>query len=205
MKTLDSVDQLLKTGYVLKDEKAVVLTNNIEKHLKDKDMSYADLAKKTGVSRQMISMIIHQQIRPGADVALKFEEVLEVPVQELFNLTDEAWLTIATVGYDSPAYLWMPDLTIVDNKERKNRIKECGGEYRHLKTGEIVTKKEYESRLQEFQKDNKEERMETIRTENKDRSLSRNELLSMATDELEEEFLMDYEILYRQIMIPIRP
>lgn len=51
-----------------------------------KDLTQAALAEKTGVSRQAINNIEKGNFNPSTLLALKMAQVLETPVEELFEL-----------------------------------------------------------------------------------------------------------------------
>jgi putative transcriptional regulator len=48
----------------------------------------ADLAGRVGVSRQTINSIETGRFEPSLGLALKLARLLEMPVEELFSLTD---------------------------------------------------------------------------------------------------------------------
>ncbi len=66
------------------------LTNRIRVFRAERRMSQADLAEAIGVSRKTISTIEVGRFTPSTVIALKIARYFEVPVEEVFSLTDDA-------------------------------------------------------------------------------------------------------------------
>lgn len=66
------------------------LTNRIRVFRAEHRMSQADLAEAIGVSRKTISTIEVGRFTPSTVIALKIARYFEVPVEEVFSLTDDA-------------------------------------------------------------------------------------------------------------------
>lgn len=66
------------------------LTNRIRVFRAERRMSQADLAEAIGVSRKTISTIEVGRFTPSTVIALKIARFFDVPVEEVFSLTDDA-------------------------------------------------------------------------------------------------------------------
>lgn len=66
------------------------LTNRIRVFRAERRMSQADLAEAIGVSRKTISTVERGRFTPSTVIALKIARYFEVPVEEVFSLTDDA-------------------------------------------------------------------------------------------------------------------
>lgn len=66
------------------------LTNRIRVFRAERRMSQADLAEAIGVSRKTISTIEVGRFTPSTVIALKIARYFEVPVEEVFSLTEDA-------------------------------------------------------------------------------------------------------------------
>jgi putative transcriptional regulator len=66
------------------------LTNRIRVFRAERRMTEADLAEAIDVSRKTISTIEVGRFTPSTVIALKIARYFEVPVEEVFSLTDDA-------------------------------------------------------------------------------------------------------------------
>lgn len=66
------------------------LTNRIRVFRAERRMSQADLADAIDVSRKTISTIEVGRFTPSTVIALKIARYFDVPVEEVFSLTDDA-------------------------------------------------------------------------------------------------------------------
>lgn len=66
------------------------LTNRIRVFRAERRMSQAELADAIDVSRKTISTIEVGRFTPSTVIALKIARFFEVPVEEVFSLTDDA-------------------------------------------------------------------------------------------------------------------
>ncbi|NIT58229.1 MAG: helix-turn-helix domain-containing protein [Aliifodinibius sp.] len=67
------------------------MNNNIKVERARNDLSQSALAEKVGVTRQTIYAIETKRFIPSAALAFKLASVLEVPVDELFELEESDW------------------------------------------------------------------------------------------------------------------
>lgn len=148
-KKINSIEDLDKLNLVIlnKDD---LIKNNLKKILKEKKLKAQDLSNLTGICRQNISQIINNKMIPGIVLASQIATVLGKSVEDIFELTDNAWVKIAKVEKDKSIYIDLHNLEIVDNSIRKEEIKNTGLEYINLKTMECLNKKEYESKRKEY-------------------------------------------------------
>lgn len=149
---LNSVEELDSYGYCIMD-KENSLSNNIKDILKERGLNQSDLSKLTGISRQNISDIIQNKLKPGVDFALKIAMVLNVSVEQVFELTDTAWHKIAKLDNETTLFIDLYNLKIIDNKERKNQISHGESEYFLLKEKRCVSETEYFNLLDKFIKE----------------------------------------------------
>ena len=79
------VDIMFGIAYILPME----LRNHIKQHRARLDLTQEDLARKVGVRRQAILAIEKGKYVPSALLAFQLARALEMPVHELFELSDE--------------------------------------------------------------------------------------------------------------------
>lgn len=65
------------------------LRNKIRMHRADQRISQQELADKVGVRRETIGSLENEKYNPSLQLALLIAEELQVPIQELFQLTKE--------------------------------------------------------------------------------------------------------------------
>lgn len=147
---INSLDDLDKLNLVIlnKDD---LIKNNLKKILKEKNLKAQDLSNLTGICRQNISQIINNKMIPGVVLASQIATVLGKRVEDVFELTENAWVKIAKVEKDKTVYVDLYNLEIVDNSIRKEEIKNTGLEYINLRTMECLNKKEYQLKRKEYE------------------------------------------------------
>lgn len=146
---LNNIDELKNYGYDIMD-KENVLDNKIKHLLEIKKLNQSDLSKLTGISRQNISDIIQNKLKPGVDFAIKIAKILDVPVEEVFILDESAWYKIAKLDDDTTIFVDLYDLRIIDNRERKKQIKEGALEYYLIKENKCIDETMYKELLKEY-------------------------------------------------------
>lgn len=146
---LNNIDELKSYGYDIMD-KENVLDNKIKHLLEIKGLNQSDLSKLTGISRQNISDIIQNKLKPGVDFAMKIAKILDVPVEEVFILDESAWYKIAKLDDDTTIFVDLYDLRIIDNRERKKQIKEGELEYYLIKENKCINEAMYKELLKEY-------------------------------------------------------
>lgn len=65
------------------------LVNRVKEHRARLNVNQAELGKMAGVSRQTISLIERGDYSPSVALALKLAQIFQVPVEEIFFLTEE--------------------------------------------------------------------------------------------------------------------
>lgn len=150
---LNNINELKKYGYDIMD-KENVLNNKIKEILELKGLNQSDLSKLTGISRQNISDIIQNKLKPGVDFALKIALVLGVSVEEVFQLDESAWFKIAKLDDDTSIFIDVYELMIISNKERKKQIKEGQLEYFLLNDKKCVDESTYKEMLDKYISEN---------------------------------------------------
>lgn len=194
---LNDVSELEKMGYLLMDDEENSIDNNLSLLLKEKRMSIPELAGLVGVTRQSVNLIIRNKLNVGLDTALKISTVLGVSVEDIFRLTEGAWIYQVTTFRESAVFLEMKNLEIIGRKEKVKRIKQNGAEYFNKNTGELLTKREYEElvriRNEEFY-DSYYEQLSAMHPQ-----IKYAKLMSMTKEKIEEELGLEYSKLYKKI------
>ena len=65
------------------------LENRVKEHRARLNVNQAELGKMAGVSRPTISWIERGDYSPSVALALRLAQIFQVPVEEIFFLTDE--------------------------------------------------------------------------------------------------------------------
>ena len=189
-----------KELYIIED--STVVENNILKIIKEKGITLSDLSKITGISRQNINSILKSSNKkPGIDFCLKVSYVLNMPVEQLFYLTDEAWVIPAKEKADrgdgSTLYLDAINLEIIDNDIRKNQIAQTGYEYFDIETSKYLTADDRKILLDKFIEDKTPAKLEDLKELNPTTSLKT--IRSMALEESNIEFNQRYTKIYKKL------
>lgn len=200
---IKSLEELKKKGLYIIDEDEITVENHIMKILKEKGLLVSDLAKLTGISRQNINAVVKYKMKPGVDFAIKVSYVLGIPVEELFTLTDSAWVKPYKQERDSTLYVDVVNLLILDNTAKKAEIAKSGYEYFNQDTKEYFTRDEHAKLLKKFLKANTPAKVEELKEENGD--LSTTKLTSQAKEELRSEFNDTYIKVYKKLGEKIQP
>lgn len=194
---LRSESELNQMGYVLMDDEEFPLENNLQQILNMRKMTAADLAREVGVTRQSVSFIIRSKMRPGVDFALKAAEVLEVKIEDMFSLTDGAWVQPVSTFRDHAVYLEMKSLEIVGSRKREELIEENGFEYIRFEDGELLTKEQMDEVIHTNKTIHQADRLEKVREESPD--LPYNKAKAQANILLNKELNERYGKLYKRI------
>lgn len=200
---LDDLSELDKRGLcTIEDEENVVRTN-LPQALKEKGLITSDLSRLTGISRQYINAVIRQNIKPGIDFALKTSYVLGIPVEQLFTLTENAWIKPCKIGNDISVYVDVIHAIILDNRVLKMLLKVNPMLYLNQETGQKLTKTEYESSLRKYILDKVDERKEELKSQHPD--MSSKTITSLAIDSLKKEFMAKHSKIYKKLGEKITP
>lgn len=121
---ISSLAELKKMGFILKPNEAnAIYKHYIKEHLAKYDLSVADLAKLTGISRQNLATFISYKSIPNMIMAVKIAKVFGVSVEELFVLNEEAWYETAKVDAKTNKTLYLDCLTFeLITSNRKNQL-----------------------------------------------------------------------------------
>lgn len=172
---IKSIDDLEKYNLVIIDNLEPSVTNNIDTVLKEKHLTPSNLSKMSGIGRQNLNEILKGKMKPNIGFALRIAKTLNKPVEEIFKLTDDAW--IKTTFDDNTLFIDMKTLKITsDKKVRKNT------EYIMLETNELISKEKYEELLNEYIENNYSNVLEKIRIDYPNEAKKKQE--RMAKDEL---------------------
>jgi Predicted transcriptional regulators len=212
---INSLDELKGKGYVILSDDDIVVPNRIAEVLEEKGLTPPDLVKMTGISRQSINAVMKGKMKPGVDFVLKVAYVLDKHVEELFFLTESAWVTTAKSSEESTLYVDVVDLRIVDGKTKKEIISKDGIEYHDTKTDTPITAEVYDKLLSEYVDDNLyitvselEDELEDqsdLDENGKKKSLSERELEASAKKKLTSTFNERYVKRYRKLAKRINP
>lgn len=163
---IDSLSELKKYGYVIID-KENTLNNKLKEALIEKGLTPSDLAVLSGISKQNISDIIRSNLKPGVDLALKIAKVLNYSVEDLFELSDDAWYQIAKSDNGLTLFLDLYEMKIIDSSEKKKRISSTNAEYFLIEEYRCISKAKHDELLKNFI------------SKNENNSLTRKELIKL--------------------------
>ena len=82
-----------------------VLSQNIDRILKLKEMKKQDLAKKSGISVSFISDITNLKANPSINNIQKIADALNIPVPFLFMPLEEGWVEMDAIA--SPGHVYV--------------------------------------------------------------------------------------------------
>jgi DNA-binding XRE family transcriptional regulator len=199
---IKGLEELRERGLCIIDEDEITVENRILKILKEKELLLSDLAKLTGIPRQNISAVVKKKMKPGIDFALKVSYVLGIPVEEVFSLTEDAWVR-PYKHKDTTLYLDIVNMEIIDNVRKRELIKENGYEYVNFETNEFLTREEYDKKLKQFLKQHTPSKMKELEEEYPE--LSTVKLTSLAKEELRKEFSEQYVKIFKKLGEKIQP
>lgn len=202
MKIRDA-EELEAMGYVLMDDEEFSLENNILELLEERNISPSAFADLVGTSRQSLNAILHQKTKPSVDFALRVAYALDLPVESIFYIKKSSWLKQVKEYKDSAVFLQTKDLKIIGIREKNKEQNHTNAEYWDRETGDLLTKKEYNLLYKEYADAHTEEKQEIIAE--KYHELTRNEIVSMASQEVKAEIEHKYPKLYKKIGIRFEP
>jgi DNA-binding XRE family transcriptional regulator len=200
---ISSLAELKEKGLCIIEEDETTVENHIMHILQEKGLLVSDLAKLTGISRQNINAVVKNKMKPGVDFALKVSHVLGISVEELFTLTESAWVKPYKQERDSTLYVDVVNLMILDNTAKKEEIAVNGFEYFNQDTKEYMSRDEHAELLKEFLKSNTPAKVEELKEESGD--LSTTKLTSLAKEELRKEFNEKYVKVFKKLGERIQP
>lgn len=70
--------------FITREESMVYMINNVKKIRKDKKISQSELAKRTGITRQTISLIEVGKYNPSLKLCIELAEELDTDLNSLF-------------------------------------------------------------------------------------------------------------------------
>lgn len=191
VKKISSLSDLTEQGYVIIEKNQTVLTNRIGEVLKEKKINTSKLAKLTGLSRQNISSVINGNLNPNTDFSLKISYVLNTPIEQLFILTENAWIENVEISKENKLFVDIVNLEIIDSNEKKERFESNRFEFVNLETGELITKQIKD----EYQK---------IYINKRKREIEQ-EAGTPVIFEIKAEFNKKYDVIYKKIGKVIKP
>lgn len=195
---IESPQELIEMGYCFLEE-GITVKNNLKKVLKEKGLNYTDLARLIGESRQRVSSIINYNTTPNVDFALKTSYVLNKPVENLYEITDNAW----TYKPDTMSlYYDMVEKEIISHQKYLKRKAKTNYEYFDLETNEPLTEKDFAKKRREIEKYINKEIMG--KTEEKDIDFEE-DFDNMEGDILRDILEKRFVKAYRKIGIKITP
>lgn len=200
---INSLEELKTKGLSIIDEDETIVENRIMEKLQEKNLLVSDLAKLTGIARQNINVVVKHKMKPGIDFAIKVAYVLDVPVEELFTLTEDAWVKPYKPKRDSTLYVDVVNLMILDTTAKKEEIAKNGHEYFNPETQKYLTKEEYAELEAMYIEENLVEKVEELIEEGSD--YTKKQLESHAKDDLRKEFDAKYVKMYKKLGEKIQP
>lgn len=196
---IDSLDDLKKENLCIIDKSDKIVRNKILETLEEQGLIVSDLAKLTGISRQNINAVVKYKMKPGIDFALKVSYVLNKSVEELFTLSDNAWVKAHkdNVDRESTLYVDVVNLYIVNNACKKSEIKKTGFEFYDTVNKQYMTRKQFEQGQKAYVDTNVTEKVKHLKEEMPDESL--NSIKSQAITELKNEYTEIYIPIYEKL------
>ena len=138
---LNNLKDIVDNGFVLIDEYEPVITHKIEEVVKSRGLTTADVVKLVGLSRQTMNTIKKNKSKPSIDFALKLAYVLDVPVEKIFELNEEAWIDPLKTTNDSGYYYDNLNDEVILSSEKNERVKKDGFEFFEPKNPKVKYKK----------------------------------------------------------------
>lgn len=199
---IKNLDDLKNQGFIIAEDDEPVIENKIMEVLNKKGITVADLARISGISRQNINGVTKNKIKPGVDFALKISHILNVPVDELFVLKENAWTTYYKKGNDVSQYVDIVNMEIIDSKDRRDKINSDGFEYVNVLTGEKISSNEREKRLKEYIQSHKQGLISEYKNKYK-KEYTSGQINTLVTDNLRTEFNEQYTQIYKRIQVRV--
>lgn len=125
MEKLESIQDLKKKGYQI-EPNGILIQNHLKEILEQREITVIELAEKTGMSRQTLHNIINGTYSPGVEMSLKIATVLRVPVEEIFQLKEEAWFSRVKKAGEKNLYVDVLNLVIMDKEAMTEDVKNNG-------------------------------------------------------------------------------
>lgn len=203
---LNNLDDLNAKGLYIIDDDAPIVINHIQKIIQEKNLMSADLSRISGVSRQTINAVIRNQRSPGIDFALKMAYVLNKPITEIFELTQNSWMRPYTSK--NGEYNWYVDvfnMEIIDSFTKKDRISNTGFEYYIEETGKEFSKKDKEALFKKYYAENYEAKLQDIKDKDINKEMTLNQIISMAAEDVKLEFNNIYKKIYKKLGQKVEP
>lgn len=146
---LERIEDLDKYNLVILNKEKLI-KNNLKQILDEKGLNQSDLSELTGICRQNISEIVNDKMIPGVILASQIAFVLNKKIEDIFELTDNAWVRIAKINKDTTMYIDLYNLEVISNTIRKKQISVDDLQYIDLKNNKCITSVEYDRKLKEF-------------------------------------------------------
>ncbi|MFJ8531233.1 helix-turn-helix transcriptional regulator [Bacillus sp. NPDC094106] len=208
---IQDLNELNKMGYLVLDGEIAVI-NKVEEVLKERGLEQVDLAKMTGLSRQYINSVIKGNIRPGVDSAIKISYVLDMAVEELFNLKESAWTSDIKDTGEETLFLDICEMEIIGKKVMEHQIKKESEElssssgyiYVDTETDKKLTKEVYESLLNDFIEERIHKEIEEVKN-SLERGMSKKAVESRARKQIQTEFDKRYTERYKKLAKIVTP
>lgn len=161
---MSGTDRFLKLhemGYDVESKQQPVIIK-MEEAMRKKNITSMKLCKKTGISRQTMNIVLNGKMKPGIDFALKVSKVLEVPVEELFELHDSAWETLVMENTQS-MYWDLAKEVLIERKHIKVIEEREGVQYWDVANERLIHSDDYQTILEKELEDRMEEETEKAR------------------------------------------
>lgn len=194
MKQFVPVDQLKTLQYQFSPPHPPVETH-VSDIIKQSGLTFKEAAQMIGISRQGLDLYIRGELQPTVEIALKLSHLLDTPVEDLFSLTETAWLTTAkddegrTIYYDHMAEELLSGETMKGKRRTVHYSREMG---------ETISQRTFKQIIKEAENEavSKARRSDTKGTHNRD-TLAK--IKERVRQEIEEAYPIRYETLYTPI------
>lgn len=120
---LENIKDIKKHGFVLIDEHEPAIEHKIEEIAEEKKIKTSDIAKLTNIARQSMNTIKKYKSKPSLDFALKMAFVLDIPVEDIFQLKSSAWVEPIKSSNDSGYYYDNSTDEVIFSADKNTRIK----------------------------------------------------------------------------------
>lgn len=147
-----NIEELKQKGIILLDNEKPLMNNNLSKILLERNLLPIDIANLIGISRQAINSILNNNTKPSIEIALKLSYVLNIPVNEIFDLNTDYWFNNIINDNEKDKTYFFNTVTkeIMDSSEKKKFIKENKGEYYNKVDKKYISKQQRDFLLKKY-------------------------------------------------------
>lgn len=196
---IESLQQLRAMGFQFEDNSPRVI-NHLDQLIRERELSIVEIANIVGVSRQTIDSFVSNRSSPNLQLGLKIAHIFGMKVEDIFYLTDMAW--VETAKDDEKRTMYFDRLTyrVLSGLDMKDYDK---FEHVHLATGETVPLPLFKEKQKATEEEAVTQHLERNPTKNKRDELAK--VKEEARKEWEAKCPARFEVLYRRVEPVILP